>query len=93
MVYISTIDYSEFICGGGATPGDPHNHDSYRSEVAEMIGLLAALKVILPLLSSHATKYMIACDNKSALKVLNHTHQPERTKWRYCDLVSMLGCI
>ena len=87
---ISTIDYSGFICREGTTPGDPHDHDSYCSKVAGMIGSFAALKAILPLLPTHATKYAIVCDNESALKVLDPTHQPERTKWRHCNLVSML---
>ena len=41
---ISTLDYEEFICGGGATPGDPNDHDSYQSEVA----LFRAREVFVP---------------------------------------------
>ena len=87
---ISTLDYEEFICGGGATPGDPNDHDSYQSEVAGLIGSSAALQALLPLLHTHKMKYTIVCDNKSALKILNHNHRPEKTKWRHCDLVSIL---
>ena len=87
---ISTLDYEEFICGGGATPGDPNDHDSYRSEVAGLIGSSTALQALLPLLPTHTNKYTIVCDNESALKILNPNHRPEKTKWRHCDLVSIL---
>ena len=42
--YIVTSNCNEFICGGGATPRDPYNQDSYRSKVTGLIGFLAALK-------------------------------------------------
>ena len=87
---ISTLDYSEFICGGGAIPGNPNEHDSYRSEVVGLIGSSAALQAILPLFPLHAPTYSIVCDNESALLNLSPSHHPDKTKWRHCDLVSIL---
>ena len=70
---ISAHDHSQSICGGGATPGDPTDHDSYRSEVAGLIGSSAALHILLPLLPAHSSNYTIICDNESALLNL-HPH-------------------
>ena len=87
---ISTLDYSEFICGGGAIPDDPNDHDSYRSEVAGLIGSSAVLLALLPIFQSHAPEYTGACDNESTLLNLSPSHHPDKPKWRHCDFVSIL---
>ena len=87
---ISSQDHSEFICGGGATPGDLYDHDSYRSEIAGLIGSSAALHVILPLLNANPTTFTIICDNEAALTNFLPSPRPLKIKWRHCDLVSLL---
>ena len=87
---ISTADCSEFICGGGAVPGDPTHGDSYRSEVTGLIGGSAALALLLDLLPTHSNTYTIGCDNTAALGLLRKVQYPLKTKWQHSDLTSIL---
>ena len=87
---ISTKDCSEFICGGGAIPGPPEKGDSYRSEVAGLIGGSAALSLLLPLLPTHADTYIIGCDNKAAIGHLAKPKPTFKSKWNHGDLTSLL---
>ena len=87
---ISTQDCQEFICGGGAIPGPSDRGDSYRSEVAGLIGSSAALSLLLPLLPIHASTYTIGCDNKAAIGHLKATKPVFKSKWNHSDLTSTL---
>ena len=87
---ISNKDHSQFVCGGGAIPGDPYDYDSYRSEIAGMVASSAALHILIPHLPYHAPQYTIICDNESALTNLQPSPRKLKPKWRHCDLVSIL---
>ena len=87
---ISTQNCEEFICGGGAVPGDPTEGDSYRSEVTGLIGGSAALAALLQHLPNHATTYVVGCDNIAASDLLHKLHYTLKAKWNHSDLTSLL---
>ena len=90
---ISTPDCSQFIKGGGTVPGHCDDYDSYRSELAGLIGGSAAFKCLHKISPHPSQPFTVACDRKAAL---GHLHSPSsylKSKWNHSDLVSMLLCI
>jgi len=91
---ISSADGVEWIEGGGIVPGVTSELNSYRAELAGLLGPAVGLQCLSPLLIAAEptidTAMVVACDNIRALeKTVVHSDRV-KVSWKSVDLITQL---